>query len=375
MAPDGFAAFLQAEPFTTMRPQPHDTAMLLYTSGSTGRPKGVILSHTSHIWVAQTRAAGQDWSAQRLLVSAPLYHMNALALATFASVAHATVVLLPQFDARAYLQAIAQYRCTWLTGVPPMLAMMLREHDLLARTDLSSVRYIRMGSAPVSQGLLAQVQACFPQAMITNVYGTTETGPVVFGSHPQGLPQPALSVGYPHAAVQLRLEDAEGYAADEGELTMRCPALMRGYHNLPEATARAFTTDGYYRTGDVFRRDVHGFHYFVGRVDDMFVSGGENIYPSEVEHMLEQHPVIEQACVVPVPDDIKGVKPVAFVVLKVGAMATEEDIKQYALRHAPAYQHPRRVWCVTELPLASTNKIDRQALAARAQCDMASLQA
>ncbi|MBM3224642.1 MAG: long-chain fatty acid--CoA ligase, partial [Candidatus Tectomicrobia bacterium] len=255
-AADGFHAFLAPGPCATVRPQPDAPAMLLYTSGSTGRPKGVILSHASHLWVAQTRAAGKDWSTQRLLVAAPLYHMNALALAQFASVAHATVVLMPQFNARAYLEAIARYHCTWLTAVPPMMAMMLREHDLMARTDLSSVQHVRMGSAPVSQSLLDQLQACLPQASISNVYGTTEAGPVVFGPHPEGLPQPGLSVGYPHPAVQLRLVDAPGCEADEGELEMRCPALMSGYQKLPEATARACTADGYYATGDVFRRDA-----------------------------------------------------------------------------------------------------------------------
>jgi long-chain acyl-CoA synthetase len=113
----------------------------------------------------------------------------------------------------------------------------------------------------------------------------------------------------------------------------------------------------------VFRRDAAGFHYFVGRADDMFVCGGENIFPGEVEKMLETHPDIEQACVVPIDDDVKGHKPVAFCVLRPGATLTEQDVKQYALAKAPAYQHPRRVWFLEALPLASTNKIDRKALA------------
>ena len=112
--------------------------MFLYTSGSTGTPKGVVLSHQSHIWVVETRLDGQD-SPASLLIAAPLYHMNALALAKLACAAHATIVLLPQFSARAYIEAIGRYRCTWLTAVPPMIAMMLREHELMARTDLSSV--------------------------------------------------------------------------------------------------------------------------------------------------------------------------------------------------------------------------------------------
>ena len=122
------------------------------------------------------------------------------------------------------------------------------------------------------------------------------------------------------------------------------------------------TKDGFYITGDVFRRDENGFHYFVGRADDMFVSGGENIYPADVERMLERHPDVGQAVVVPVDDDIKGTKPVAFVIPKAGRHPTQDAIKKFALENAPAYQHPRFVWFVDDLPLASTNKVDRGAL-------------
>jgi acyl-CoA synthetase (AMP-forming)/AMP-acid ligase II len=147
---------------------------------------------------------------------------------------------------------------------------------------------------------------------------------------------------------------------------MKCPALMNGYHNRPKLKP-PFTPDGFYITGDVFRRDDDGFYYFVGRTDDMFVSGGENIYPTDVERMLERHPDVGQAVVVPVDDDIKGTKPVAFVIPKAGTKPTEDAIKAYALDNAPAYQHPRFVWFVDELPLASTNKIDRAALRKLAQ--------
>jgi acyl-CoA synthetase (AMP-forming)/AMP-acid ligase II len=142
---------------------------------------------------------------------------------------------------------------------------------------------------------------------------------------------------------------------------MKSPALMLGYHNRPDL-ASPFTEDGYYRTGDVFRRDKDGFYYFVGRTDDMFVSGGENIYPGDVERMLEQHSDVGQAAVVPVDDEIKGQKPVAFIVPKGGHHPSEDDIKRFALAHAPAYQHPRFIWFVDKFPLASTNKIDRGAL-------------
>jgi acyl-CoA synthetase (AMP-forming)/AMP-acid ligase II len=175
-----------------------------------------------------------------------------------------------------------------------------------------------------------------------------------------------MSVGYPHPAVELRLVDGDNRAAVEGVLEMKSPAVMNGYHNLPEATRRALTADGFYITGDIFRRDTDGFHYFVGRADDMFVCGGENIYPGQVEKLLERHPAVEQACCVPVPDEIKGMKPVAFVILKAGMQADEDVLKQFALAHAPAYMHPRRVWIVDAFPLAGTNKIDRRIVAAQA---------
>jgi long-chain acyl-CoA synthetase len=331
--------------------------MFLYTSGSTGTPKGVVLSHQSHIWVVETRLA-PDLDRHRYLIAAPLYHMNALALAKLACAAHASIVLLPQFTARAYIEAIGRYRCTWLTAVPPMIAMMLHEQDALANTDLSSVEFIRMGSAPVSASLMEAIHRTLPRASVTNAYGTTEAGPVVFGPHPKGLPQPEMSVGYPHPKVELRLVDGEHRDADQGVLEMKSPAVMNGYHNRPDVKP-PFTADGYYITGDVLRRDADGFHYFVGRTDDMFVSGGENIYPADVERMLERHPGVAQAAVVPIDDEIKGQKPVAFIVPKSGHAPNEDEIKRFALANAPAYAHPRFVWLVDELPLASTNKVDR----------------
>jgi long-chain acyl-CoA synthetase len=349
-------------PFTAIEPAPREPALFLYTSGSTGRPKGVILSHQAHLWVVEQRLTAQDVSNERFLIAAPLYHMNGLALAQLACAAHAMIILLPQFETASYARAIGEHRCTWLTAVPPMLAMLLKDQAAMALVDASSVRSIRLGSAPVGPALAAAIRAGFPGARLINAFGTTEGGPVVFGPHPAGLPTPPLSVGYPHPAVELRLRGEDGALSEhEGVLEQRSPASMNGYWNRPDLKP-PFTEDGFYITGDVFRRDSQGFFTVIGRADDMFICGGENVFPGQVEAVLERHPAVEQAAVVAVPDDLKGEKPVAFVVLRPGADADEAALKAHSLAEAPAYQHPRHVWLLDALPLSGTNKVDKAAL-------------
>jgi acyl-CoA synthetase (AMP-forming)/AMP-acid ligase II len=362
---DAFATLLDAGDFTLVEAEHGEPALFLYTSGSTGRPKGVVLSHQSHLWVLAMRATPVPPPGQRVLVAAPLYHMNALSVCQVTLNNGGTIVLLPSFNAAGYIEAASRYQVQSLTGVPTMIAMMLRENAAMAAADLANVQSVRIGSAPLSEQLIAQMRQALPQARILHGYGTTEAGPVAFAAHEQT----PLSVGSAHPAVDLRLVRGGVEVADEGVLEMRCPAVMNGYHKLPDVTRKAITPDGYYITGDVFRRDADGLFFFVGRADDMFVCGGENIYPGEVEKLLERHPAVHQACVVPVPDELKAHKPVAFVVRRVGARVNEAEIRQFALAHAPAYQHPRRVWFVDELPLAGTHKIDRRRLMQQAMTE------
>jgi len=363
VGPDGFEALLDPGDLAPVRPEPRETAMVLYTSGSTGRPKGVPLSHDGHLWAVRSRVtAAADLASQRFIVAAPLFHMNALGTSKVVFASHATLVLLPQFDVQRYIEAIGRFRITFLTSVPTMLALIVRETETLARTDLSSVRAVRMGSAPTTQQLIDQVKRAFPGTAVSYIYGTTEAGPVMFGPHPDGRPQADIALGWPRPQVEVRIVGPDGREADEGMLWIRTPATMTGYLNLPEKTREVLTSDGWYISGDILRRETDGAYYFVGRADDMFVCGGENIYPGEVEALLERHPDIMQACVVPIPDEIKHEKPFAFVVTRNGRRLTEDAVKQYALANAPAFQHPRHVVFMPELPLASTGKVDRVAL-------------
>ncbi|MEI6470856.1 MAG: class I adenylate-forming enzyme family protein, partial [Betaproteobacteria bacterium] len=368
-ASSSFYQFLDHGPFEIIRPEKDELAMLLYTSGSTGKPKGVRLSHASHIWVAKTRLGNNDWSRHRYLVAAPLYHMNAQAMTMLNILAHATTVLMPQFNARQYIKAIETFQCTWLTAVPPMIAMMLQEKGLIEQTDLSSVEFLRMGSAPVSPSLLEAIHLVFPKTQVINAFGTTEGSPVMFGPHSDGLTLPLLCAGCAHPEVSIRLVNDNGQESDQGVLQIKSPGIMLGYHK-PEGRnppiKNPFTDDGFYSTGDIFKRDTNGFYFFIGRADDMFVCGGENIYPAEVERLIESHPHVAQAAVIAVDDDIKGQKPVAFVVKRPNTQISASELKTYCLSNAPAYQHPRWIWFLDELPLASTNKVDRPLLKIKA---------
>ena len=341
-----------------------ETALILFTSGSSGLPKGVPLTHGGYVWATDVLArSGPPLAGKAVLIAAPLFHMNGLLQSYLTAMVGGTVVLMQRFDARRYLEVIAQYRCSVITSVPTMLALVVREPDTWRRLDLGSVEIITTGSAPSTESLFDRVREVFPNARILNGWGTTEASPVAFGPHPAGVPRPKLSVGYPMPQAELRLVAPDGTAADvEGELWIRNRAVMPHYLGRPEETAKRLV-DGWYRTGDVMRRDEAGFHYFVGRADDMFVCGGENVYPGEVERLLERHPVVMQAAVVPVADEIKGMVPVAFVVLRAGETLDEDAIRRFTREQAPAYQHPRAVWAIPALPLAGTNKVDRTQLA------------
>jgi len=364
-----FAGFCDPGPFDSVVPTPGQVSMQPYTSGTTGRPKGVLLTHEGQNWAARILVEYRRLRADdRILISAPFFHKNALVAIKTALLPGACLVILPKFGVAESIRAIDAHRCTMTTGVPTMMYMILQERALLAVADTSSIRTISMGSAPCSETLLAALAAAFPQAEIHLNYGTTEGGPIMLGwYHPDGMKRPLHSVGYPIPGCDFRF--VGGPDAHEGELYVRNPGVARGYHNLPEATAARFR-DGWYATGDIMRQDADGWFYFIGRTDDMFVCGGENIHPGEVESLLERHPDVVQAAVLPFDDERKGQLPYAFVVARAGAALTADAVRKFAIDNGPAYAHPRQVFFLPEIPLSGTNKIDRAALRAHAERQM-----
>ncbi|WP_411032832.1 class I adenylate-forming enzyme family protein [Shinella sp. BYT-45] len=362
----GLTALKRPGPFEPFVPEYDSTAFIAYTSGSTGRPKGALLSHRAHSWVARTISQDRDFSpADTMIVAAPLYHKHAMNSIKCVLYGGSTVVLLRKFDAKTYVSAINRYRPTIVSGVPTIFAMILQQRELLEGNDYSFVRLATMGGAPASDQLIDSVAELFPNAKINLIFGITETSAALFGNHPQGLARPRHSVGYPVAGNEFRLVGGESDAF--GTLLVRSPGLMSGYLNNPEETAKRIDADGWYNTGDILRRDEQGWYYFVGRSDDMFTSSGHNIYPAEVELVLERHADIEQAVVVPAPHEIKHTVPYAFVVKRAGSSLNERAVQDHVLRNAPPYQYPRKVVFLDKLPMTNVGKIDRRALEAEAR--------
>ncbi|MEL7041516.1 MAG: class I adenylate-forming enzyme family protein [Pseudomonadota bacterium] len=349
-----------AAPADPWRPGPDSLAMMMYTSGSSGLPKGVPITHAGYSWALRRFTGLAETMAGRTgIVAAPLFHMNGQFHVLNLLSCGAHVVLMKQFSAAAMLQAIETHNVVRVTGVPTMAALMAEAVESSATVDTSRVEQIGLGSSPLSKQLLARIQAAFPNAVITNGFGTTETGPVSFSAHPDGQPTPPTSLGALMEGVEAKLVD--GASPNEGVLHIRNPMTLKGYWKRPDDTAKRIDADGWYITGDRMRRDENGFYYFVGRADDMMQVGAENVYPTSVEQVLEQHQDVLEAAVVAVPHAVKNEAPVAFIIRRSETL-TEDALKAFSIENGPAYAHPRRVFFIDELPLAATNKIDRKAL-------------
>jgi len=363
---DGWSHYedsLQAAPATFEPPEieADHPSFQPYTSGSTGRPKGVILTHAGQLW--WIRACQQYWpedASERTLAAVPLYHKNAMAGAIKPMLlCGGSVVLLPNFEPRRFLKVLSEYQCTQAGAVPAVFTLLLQQEDLIGTLDFSHLKSFSIGSAPVPGELMTAVKKAFGVS-VSESYGLTEGGPVMIGPPLDDQQVPVGSCGVAWPEGEVKLVDSDGQTvAEQGELWVRNPGVTPGYHNLPEVNEKRIR-DGWLATGDLFRVDENGCYFFLGRTDDMFNSGGENIYPKEVENLLIAHAAVQDVCVVPIEHAIKGHVPVAMVMQASGQSTNEDELKQYCLSNGPAYAHPRRVVIVDELPLSGAGKVDRK---------------
>lgn len=341
----------------------HDVAILAYTAGSTGKPKGCLLSHAGQLWnLDQVLAMVGFTDADRAIVATPVGHKNAtMSIKRFLR-RGGSVILRQAFEPEDYLAAVERHEVTCTTGVPAIYQMLVARRELFSRYDTRSVRCCFVASAQVPAGLQRALRAYFPNAYLQEIYGATEAGFMLQPPNGGG-----GLVPIPGAGVRILRDDGMECAVEEvGEITFQNPGVTLGYHRNPEATADRIR-GGRYHTGDLGRQTAENRYHVVGRKDDMIVTGGENVYPKEVEDLLLRHPAVSAACVVPVPHPIKGQVPVAFVSLREEASADEAAIKQFTLAHGAAYAHPRRVFFLPSLPLSAPGKIDRSRLRAMAE--------
>ena len=352
---------------------PDDTAVILYTSGTTGRPKGAELTHdnlTRNATVTATTLIGLG-PEDVVLGCLPLFHSFGQTCALNASVrSGASLTLLPRFDAGRALDLMARDAVTVFAGVPTMYSALLH-HPGAADADVRSLRLCVSGGAALPVEVISGFEATFGTVILEG-YGLSETSPVACFNHPDRSRRPG-SIGTPSEGVEMRLVDEAGDVApagEVGEIAIRGHNVMKGYWGQPEATA-AVMADGWFRTGDLGRRDEDGNYYVVDRKKDLIIRGGFNVYPREVEEVLYEHPAVAEAAVVGMPHDSLGEEIGAAVVLKPGAEASPADLSAYVKSRLAAYKYPRKVWLTDSLPKGPTGKILRREVTIPSEADQA----
>ncbi|MDR6979174.1 long-chain acyl-CoA synthetase [Streptomyces sp. 3330] len=341
-----------------------DVAVLLYTSGTTGRPKGATLTHGGlrHNTEVNTVHVQQMTPDDVVVGCLPLFHIfGQICTMSVAVRAGASLTLIPRFEPQTVLDAIARDRATVFEGVPTMYAALLQHPS---QADVSTLRMCISGGASLPVEVLHGFERRFGCAVLEG-FGMSETSPVVTFNHPDR-PRKAGSIGTPIRDVQVRLLDDKGQdvaPGEVGELAVRGPNVMKGYWNRPEETAAA-VPDGWLRSGDLARQDEDGYLYIVDRKKDMIIRGGYNVYPREIEEVLHEHPAVALTAVVGVPHGHLGEEIAAAVVLRPGAHATPDELREFVKSRVAAYKYPREVWLVDTLPTGPSGKILKREITA-----------
>jgi fatty-acyl-CoA synthase len=345
--------------------QPDDPINIQFTSGTTGSPKGATLTHFNIVNNGFFTAAAQRLTEHdRLCIPVPLYHCFGMVIGVLGCVAHGTSMIFADesFDANSVLQALSEERCTALYGVPTMFIAMLG-HPEFCRFDLSALRTGIMAGAPCPVEVMRRVIAEMGMREVTIAYGMTETSPASFQSAiDDPLERRVSTVGRVHPHVQVKIIDAEGRVVPRGvsgELCTRGYNVMHGYWADAEKTHDAIDRAGWMHTGDLAILDADGYCNIVGRVKDMIIRGGENVYPREVEEFLYRHPQIEAVQVFGVPDARYGEEICAWVKLRAGSACTAEDIREFCRRQIAHYKIPRYVKFVQDFPMTVTGKAQK----------------
>lgn len=345
-----------------------DVINIQYTSGTTGFPKGVMLSHynivNNALHIAETMSLTNE---DRLCIPVPFFHCFGCVIGTLAIVsAGGTMVPIQEFNPEKVLRTVAQEKCTALHGVPTMFISELNLPNF-SEFDLSTLRTGVMAGSNCPIELMKDVIGKMGMTDITICYGQTETSPVITQTRPEdSLKQKTETVGRPHSNIELIIAEPgtnkELPRGEQGEILARGYAVMKGYYNNPDATAEAIDSDNWLHTGDLGTMDENGFVRVTGRLKDMIIRGGENIYPREIEEFLYKHPKIMDVQVTGVPDEKFGEEAAAWIILKEGESATAEDFRAFCEGNISRYKIPRYFFFVDSYPMTASGKIQKYKL-------------
>ncbi len=343
-----------------------DEAIIIYTSGTTGKPKGVLLTHRNILANARQIT---DWlgfnESDRLLCVMPLFHVNGIIVTTVTPMfAAASMVVAPKFSASRHWQIISDYEVTSFGSVATMLAMLSQTYPegVPPELDISRLRFALCGSAPVPAEVMRQFEQRF-NCLVIEGYGLSESTCRATFNPPNETRRPG-SCGLP-IGCELKIfddNDQELGVGEVGEIVLRGENLLKGYFKNPEATAKAFRS-GWFHTGDVGYRDADGFLFIVDRKSDMIIRGGENIYPREIDEILYQHPAVQDAATIGVPDQLYGEEVKAYVVLREGLAATEAELIAHCRAHLADFKCPKTIGFLKEIPKGPTGKLLKRELA------------
>lgn len=342
-----------------------DEAIIIYTSGTTGKPKGCLLTHGNVMANARQIVEWLNFAEHdRLLTIMPLFHMNAVSVTTMSALyCGGSTVVSPKFSASRFWELISSYQITSFGSVATMLSILLATYPngVPGRLDTHRLRFAMCGSAPVPAEVLKRFEESF-NCLVIEGYGLSEsTCRSTF--NPPDQRRRAGSCGLP-IGNEMKVvddDDREVAAGAFGEIVLRGENILKGYYKNPDATANAFR-NGWFHTGDIGYRDPDGFFYIVDRKSDMIIRGGENIYPREIDEVLYQHPATAAAAAIGIPDPLYGEEVAAFIVLKEGMEATEEEIIAFCLERLADYKCPKTVRFVGEIPKGPTGKLLKREL-------------
>ncbi len=346
---------------------PEDPLIIIYTSGTTGTPKGAVITHRSQLASARAQAEHCRFDENDLIpLALPFNHVGGITCGILSSlVAKSRCLLLPAFDPGKIIELSRNYKYTIMVGVPTMHTLVLL-NEKIGEMETSRIRLVITGGSNAEPQLLEKLHKTFPGATVMNLYGLSESsGAIVMSPWDSDFETTVRSIGKPIGNFEVKVVDEKGKElppGEIGELLFRGDAICQGYFRMPEETAESFDREGWLHTGDMGYVDENGYITLMGRKKEMYVQGGFNVYPAEVENLLTKHPKVLMAAGIGVPDPVLGEVGRYYIVPKPGCELTEEEVIEYCRKHLADYKVPKQVVFRKELPMTPVGKIMKSKL-------------